>query len=113
MLEAGGVVIAAPYVETAVAFGAACGLAEEWIRELLRFAPQARPPRAARRSASSIAAGSAVSIAAIRSTARRCSKRAAPKLASKRARRETMALLDRRAAARCSDLTEKGVAAIS
>ena len=40
VLEAGGVVIAAPYVETAVAFGAACGLAEEWIRELLRFAPK-------------------------------------------------------------------------
>ena len=40
VLEAGGVVIAAPYVETAVAFGAGCGLAEEWIRELLRFAPK-------------------------------------------------------------------------
>src|SRR5687767_11965083 len=40
VLEAGGVVIAAPYVETAVAFGIACGLAEEWIRELLSFAPK-------------------------------------------------------------------------
>jgi hypothetical protein len=40
VLEAGGVVIAAPYVDTAVAFGAACGLREEWIRELLRFAPK-------------------------------------------------------------------------
>lgn len=39
-LEAGTVVIAAPYVETAVAFGAACGLPEQWLRELLRFAPQ-------------------------------------------------------------------------
>lgn len=41
VLEAGGVVIAAPYVETAVAFGASAGLAEEWLRELLRFAPAA------------------------------------------------------------------------
>lgn len=41
MLESGGVVIAASYVETAVAFGASCGLDEDWIRQLLRFAPQA------------------------------------------------------------------------
>lgn len=39
-LEAGVVVIAAPYVETAVAFGSGCGLPEQWLRELLRFAPQ-------------------------------------------------------------------------
>lgn len=41
VLESGGVVIAAPFVETAVAFGASCGLDEDWIRELLRFAPRA------------------------------------------------------------------------
>jgi hypothetical protein len=41
VLEAGGTVIAAPYVETAVAFGASRGLREEWIRDLLRFAPAA------------------------------------------------------------------------
>jgi len=39
-LEAGVVVIAAPYVETAAAFGAGCGLPEQWLRELLRFAPR-------------------------------------------------------------------------
>lgn len=39
-LESGAVVIAASYVETAIAFGAACGLPEQWLRELLRFAPQ-------------------------------------------------------------------------
>ena len=39
ILEAGGLVIAAPYVETAVAFGASRGLSDAWIRELLRFAP--------------------------------------------------------------------------
>lgn len=38
-LDDGAVVIAAPYVETAIAFGAACGLPEQWLRELLRFAP--------------------------------------------------------------------------
>jgi len=40
-LAAGEVVIAAPYVETAVAFGTGCGLPQQWLRELLRFAPQA------------------------------------------------------------------------
>ncbi len=42
VLEAGGIVIAAPYLETAIAFGACCGLDEKWIRQLLRFAPAAR-----------------------------------------------------------------------
>ena len=40
VLESGGIVIAAPYTETAVAFGLAAGLDEAWIRELLRFAPK-------------------------------------------------------------------------
>ena len=40
-LDSGSVVIAAPYVETAIAFGSSCGLPEQWFRELLRFAPQA------------------------------------------------------------------------
>ena len=38
-LASGGVVIAAPYVETAVAFGVACGLPVRWLRDLLRLAP--------------------------------------------------------------------------
>ena len=41
VLEAGGVVVAAPYIETAIAFGAGCGLSEEWSRQLLRLAPRA------------------------------------------------------------------------
>ena len=41
VLEAGGVVIAAPYIDTAVAFGTVCGLDEEWLRLLMRFAPAA------------------------------------------------------------------------
>lgn len=40
VLDSGGIVIAAPYTETAVAWGAAAGLEENWIRELLRFAPK-------------------------------------------------------------------------
>jgi hypothetical protein len=40
-LEAGGLVIAAPYLDTAIAFGNSCGLEEEWLRQLLRFAPAA------------------------------------------------------------------------
>jgi hypothetical protein len=39
VLESGGIVIAAAYVETAIAFGASCGLPEQWLRELMRFAP--------------------------------------------------------------------------
>lgn len=41
ILESGGIVVAAPYVETAIAFGASCGLDSKWLRELLRFAPAA------------------------------------------------------------------------
>jgi hypothetical protein len=40
-LAAGQIVIAAPYVETAAAFGMASGLPELWLRDLLRFAPPA------------------------------------------------------------------------
>ena len=38
-LDQGYVVIAAPYVNTAVAFGTAAGLSRDWITTLLRFAP--------------------------------------------------------------------------
>ena len=37
-LEEGRVVIAAPYVETAVAFGRAAGLPRRWLRDLFAFA---------------------------------------------------------------------------
>lgn len=39
ILESGGVVIAAPYLDTAAAFGVSCGLADSWLGELMRFAP--------------------------------------------------------------------------
>lgn len=45
VLQNGGVVIAAPYVTTAVTFGLACGLSREWLVTLFRFAP--RPTRTA------------------------------------------------------------------
>lgn len=38
-LEAGRLVIAAPYVETAIAFGHAAGLDEAWVAEVMAFAP--------------------------------------------------------------------------
>ena len=40
VLEAGGLVIAAPYIETAVAIAGAHDLDDAWLRELLRFAPK-------------------------------------------------------------------------
>jgi hypothetical protein len=45
VLQNGGVVIAAPYVTTAVTFGLATGLSREWLLTLFRFAP--RPARTA------------------------------------------------------------------
>ena len=39
-LNKGRTVVAAPYVESAMAFGVAAGLPKAWIRELFRFAPK-------------------------------------------------------------------------
>jgi hypothetical protein len=39
-LEAGMTVIAAPYIETAVAFGRSAGLPKPWLKELFAFAPE-------------------------------------------------------------------------
>jgi thymidylate kinase len=39
-LQEGRSVVAAPYVESAMAFGVAAGLPKEWIEELFRFAPK-------------------------------------------------------------------------
>jgi hypothetical protein len=38
-LERGSIVVAAPYVTTAITFGLATGLSSEWLRTLFRFAP--------------------------------------------------------------------------
>jgi hypothetical protein len=39
-LQEGRTVVAAPYVESAMAFGVTAGLPKEWIEELFRFAPK-------------------------------------------------------------------------
>ena len=44
-LAEGRTVVAAPYVDTAVAFGRASGLKPGWLKHLFRFAPRARHRR--------------------------------------------------------------------
>jgi len=108
VLAAGGVVIAAPYVETAVAFGVSCGLSEDWIRQLLRFAP--KPDIRARVEERKLARGWKPHLD--RGYAEYCAailENAAPKLASKRARRDVMALLDRPRGRKVYRLSGKGV----
>lgn len=111
VLDAGGVVIASPYVETAVAFGIACGLREEWIRELLRFAP--KPSLRARAEERKINKGwkprldrgyAEYSAAMLEASS--------PKLASKSARREAVALLNRPRGRQVYRLSAKGVDAL-
>lgn len=108
VLEAGGVVIASPYLDTAVAFGAACGLDEAWIRELLRFAPT--PDVRGRAEERKIDKGwkprldrgyAEYSTALLRASS--------PKLDSKTARREAVALLNRPRGRKVFRLSDKGV----
>jgi hypothetical protein len=108
VLDAGGVVIAAPYLDTAVAFGVSCGLSEAWIRELLRFAP--KPDLRARAEERKVGRGWKPRFD--RGYPEYCAamlKNSAPHLASKRARREVMALLDRLKGRKACRLSEKGV----
>jgi hypothetical protein len=111
VLEAGGVVVAASYVDTAIAFGTTCGLDEKWLGELLRFAPAAhyrglvderkidRPWK--RRTDRGYAEYGALMLEA-----------AAPKRVAKPARRRMMALLDRARGRKVFHLTNKGIAAL-
>jgi hypothetical protein len=111
VLEAGGVVVASQYVETAIAFGAACGLREEWLRELLRFAPAAdlrgraeerkidRPWK--RRTDRGYPEYGAVMLDA-----------SAPRKASKRAREKMMQMLDLVRGRKIYQLKGKGLAAL-
>lgn len=39
-LEEGHTIVAAPYLDTAVAFGLACGVSKDWLDELFHFAPK-------------------------------------------------------------------------
>jgi thymidylate kinase len=112
VLEAGGVVIAAPYVDTAVAFGTICGLDEEWLRQLMRFAPPANFRALAderkinrawkRRADRGYAEYGALMLEA-----------AAPKSVSKPARRRMMAMLDRARGRKVFHLTTKGTGALA
>lgn len=112
VLEAGGVVVASPYVETAVAFGASCGLAEDWTRQLMRFAPAAdvrgraeerkvdRPWK--RRLDRGYAEYCAVMLDG-----------SAPNKVARRARHEMMRMLDQARGRKVVTLTDKGVAAVA
>ena len=112
VLEAGGVVVAAPYIETAIAFGAGCGLSEEWTRQLLRFAPAAdvrgraeerkldRPWK--RRADRGFPEYCALLLDA-----------SAPFKLSKGARQEMMRLLDRARGRKLFTLSDKGIDAIA
>jgi len=44
-LQDGRVVVAAPYVESAIAFGRAAGLSSKWLKALFAFAPRANETR--------------------------------------------------------------------
>ena len=112
VLEAGGVVIAASYTDSAVAFGAICGLDEDWLQSLLRFAP---PPNYRGRSDERkidrpwkrrTNRGYAEYGALMLDTA-------APQHASKPARRKMMAMLDRARGRKVFHLTSKGIAALA
>ena len=108
VLEAGGIVVASPYVETAVAFGTACGLEEDWIRELLRFAP--KPSVRARAEERKFNKGWKPRLDrgyAEYSTAMLSAS--SPKLATKAARRAAVAALNRPRGRKLIRLSEKGV----
>ena len=111
VLEAGGVVVAAPYAETAVAFGVSCGLSAEWIRELLRFAPI--PDLRARAEERKPNRGWKPRLD--RGYAEYCAAmlvHSAPRLASKRARRDAITLLDRRRGPKVYSVSGKSVNAL-
>jgi hypothetical protein len=108
VLEAGGVVIAAPYIDTAVTFGTICGLDEEWLRQLMRFAPAADLRGLAqerkihqpwkRRTDRGYAEYGAVML-----------EPTAPKRVSKAARRQMMEQLDRARGRKVFHLSNKGI----
>jgi len=112
ILEVGGIVIAASYIDTAVAFGESAGLAGNWLRELLRFAPAADGhARAVERKLDRpwkrrLDRGYAEYCQAILS-------RSEPKASSKAARKKMIAALDSARDAHAMTLTPKGVDAFA
>lgn len=109
VLESGGMVVAAPYTETAVAFGSVAGLQEEWIRELLRFAP--KPGHRSCAEEKKIDRGWKPRLD--RGYAEYCVamlEASTPKPGWKRLRRNAMALLQRPKGRKIYRLNDKGVA---
>lgn len=110
VLEAGGVVIALPYVETAVALGVARGLGDEWIRELLRFAP--KPSVRARAEERKINKGWKPRLDRGYAEYAAAMLEASSATPARSARREAVALLNRPRGRKVYRLSEKGVAAL-
>jgi hypothetical protein len=110
-LEAGGVVIASSYVDTAAAVAAAGGLADEWVRELMRFAPRADwLGRAEERKP-----GKGWRARLDRGYAEYCAAMlngAAVDLTARRARRDAVARLERRRARNVHHLSGRSIAAL-
>jgi thymidylate kinase len=112
VLEAGGVVVASPYIETVVAFGSSCGLSEDWTRQLMRFAPAPdvrgraeerkveRPWK--RRTDRGFAEYCAVMLDASTSTK-----------VAKRARHEMMRMLEQARGRKVVTLTDKGIEVVA
>ena len=112
VLEAGGIVIAAPYLDTAVTFGTINGLDADWLRLLLQFAPLpdfrgladerkiGRPWK--RRIDRGYPEYAALMVEA-----------ASPKLGTRSARRKMMALLHRSRGRKVFHLTNKGLGALA
>ena len=112
VLEAGGVVVAAPYVETAIAFGASGGLSEEWTRQLMRFAP----PADLRGRAEERKSDSAWKRRTDRGFAEYCAvmlDASAPRKVSKRARHDMIRMLDHGHGRKIFHLTDNGIEAIA
>jgi hypothetical protein len=112
ILEAGGVVIAAAYVETAVAYGTSCGLQDDWLRELLRFAPapdwrgRSEEKKVAKAWKKRIDRGYAEFGAALLEVS-------APHCTTKSARRRMMSALDQGRGRKFFRLTPKGIASLA
>ena len=112
ILEAGGVVVAAPYIETPIAFGAGCGLSEEWTRQLLRFAP----PADVRGRADERKLGQPWKRRTDRGFPEYCAMMldaSGPRKLSKGARHEMMLMLDRARGRKIFTLSDKGVDAVA
>jgi hypothetical protein len=112
VLEAGGIVIAAPYLETAIAFGTACGLDEGWLRQLMRFAPAAdlRGRAKERKTDRPWKRGTDRGYPEYGAMMLDASS---PRKVSKAARHDMLRLLDQARGRRIFDLTKKGVAVLA